>query len=209
VGDKAARFIRELALQTRWDAGAALVDRFVVGRVTGMDSDEETQAAVAALRQKGLLEEYGGLVRLTDAGWVEGMDPRRSAPLTPAEMEGLRQAIRETIARAERVHVETRYIHDQCMRLATQAASRMLIDQSRPTGMSQQPRVCGEEDSSATPPPLWLPRQHAPAAHATRRRVRCSDRPLVVYPGGQPVGPLAPYHGGEAGAEGCDDGRTG
>jgi hypothetical protein len=33
--------------------------------------------------------------------------------------------------------------------------------------------------------------------------------PTVVYPVGQPVGPLAPYHCGEAGAEGCDDGRTG
>jgi hypothetical protein len=59
------------------------VDRFVVGRVTGMDSDEETQAAVAALRQKALLEEYGGLVRLTD-GWAEyrrlaAAPPRRFA----------------------------------------------------------------------------------------------------------------------------------
>jgi hypothetical protein len=58
--------------------------------------------------------------------------------MTPAEMEALRQAIRETIARAERVHAETRYIHDECLRLATEAraASRKLIDQS-PTGMSQ------------------------------------------------------------------------
>jgi hypothetical protein len=69
------------------------------------------------------------------------MDPRRSVPLTSAETQALRQAIRDTIARAERVHAQTRYIHDQCLRLATQAeaASRMLIDQRRPTGMSQQP----------------------------------------------------------------------
>jgi hypothetical protein len=48
------------------------------------------------------------------------MHTRQSFPLTPAEMEALRQAVKETIARAERVRGDTRRTLEECRRMLEQ-----------------------------------------------------------------------------------------